>query len=307
MIRGKLFLDILYIINSSGLTLYKDLAMNKLLAIILTIFTMTTANAHELTRSEYYDSFKNYNGCFLLYDLKHEKMLSFYNPDNRCLEQIAANSTFKIPLSLMAFDQNIIRQDTIFKWDGKKRDLPDWNQNQTPASWLKYSVVWVSQELTPQLGYSKIKDYLSKFNYGNQDFSGDTGRNNGLTNAWLSSSLKISAFEQLSFLKDMLTQKLPISAIALVHTKKNLYLGKLNNGADYYGKTGSGIHFTNNQKDSLKLRDGWFVGFVENKEDRYIFVSNLTDKQAPAKADKSFGSQIMKPISLQLLNTYFDK
>jgi beta-lactamase class D/beta-lactamase class D OXA-1 len=30
---------------------------------------------------------------------------------------------------------------------------------------------------------------------------GELGKNNGLTNGWLSSSLKISASEQLSFLK----------------------------------------------------------------------------------------------------------
>ena len=51
--------------------------------------------------------------------------------------------------------------------------------------------MWLSQLLTPQLEMPKIKNYLQKFNYGNQDFSADVGKNNGLTNAWLNSSLKI--------------------------------------------------------------------------------------------------------------------
>ena len=60
----------------------------------------------------------------------------------------------------MAFDADIIIDKTIFKWDGKtKSTLPGWNQDQTPASWQKYSVIWVSQQITPQLGLDKIKKY----------------------------------------------------------------------------------------------------------------------------------------------------
>jgi len=166
----------------------------------------------------------------------------------------------------------------------------------------------VSQQLTSQLGYARIKHYLAGFNYGNQDFSGDPGKNNGITHAWLASSLKISALEQLNFMKAMLSDELAIGNQAIAETKKNMYLGKLENGADYYGKTGSGRHGRNERMThSSKLRDGWFVGFIEQGTERYIFVSNLTDKEIPASTDKFYGSQILKPIAIKLLNQYFVK
>lgn len=281
--------------------------MKKLLTLILATTSLSAA-ANEITTQEYSQLFKNYKGCFILFSVNEHKIISEYNPKNRCKQRIAPDSTFKIALSLMAFNQGIINQNTVFKWDGKKTELPGWNQDQTPNSWLKYSVLWVSQQITPQLGYNRIKHYLASFAYGNQDFSGDPGKNNGLTHAWLASSLKISAVEQLHFLKAMLSNELPVTHEAVTNTKQNLYQGKLDNGADYYGKTGSGRHGRNERETNpSKLRDGWFVGFIENGTQQYIFVSNLTDKVIPASTDKSYGSALLKPITLKLLNGYFSK
>jgi len=280
--------------------------MKRFITLIIAAFVLS-ANASELRSEEFSKIFKGYDACFILYNLNEDRMVSEYNPKNRCNQRISPDSTFKITLSLMAFDQGIIDQNTVFKWDGRKENLPGWNQNQTPQTWLKYSVVWVSQQITPFLGYARIKEYLSAFDYGNQDFSGDFGQNNGLTYAWLSSSLKISAVEQLHFFRAMLSNELPVSNEAVANTKKNLYQGKLTSGADYYGKTGAGRHGPNERETNpSKLRDGWFVGFIESGTQQYIFVSNLTDKNIPAVTDKFYGSAILKPITLKLLNDYFD-
>lgn len=286
--------------------------MKKMLGLSLLTLSLN-AVAKNITPSEFNQLLGKYNACFILYNVSDNKLVSEYNPNNYCYQRIAPDSTFKIPLSLMAFDQGLINQKTVFKWDGILRELSDWNQDLTPQTWLKYSSVWVSQLLTPQLGYERIKHYLADFNYGNQNFSGDPGQNNGLQYAWLGSSLKISAIEQFKFLKSVLTNKLKLSKESVINTKANLYQGKLENGADYYGKTGSGRHGRNERMSNpSKLRDGWFVGFVENNHKVYIFVSNLSDK-VPASADKDYGlvtltpygSQVLKPITLQLLNSYF--
>lgn len=280
--------------------------MKHITALFLAAAMLNTANAKVITREEYDQLFKDYRACFILYNIKEHKIISEYNPNNRCQERISPNSTFKIPLSLIAFNQGLINQQTVFKWDGHHASIAEHNQDQTPASWLKYSVLWVSQQLTPQLGNARIKHYLAGFNYGNQDFSG------GITQAWLSNSLKISAIEQLQFLNTMLNDELPINPTAFDNTKMNLYLGKLDHGADYYGKTGSGRHGRNAEeaKNSL-LRDGWFVGFIEKNKQTYIFVSNLTDKKPQATIDpadsnlKPYGSQVLKPIVMKILNANF--
>ncbi|MFC7418513.1 penicillin-binding transpeptidase domain-containing protein [Iodobacter arcticus] len=255
---------------------------------------------------DYKKAFSGYNGCFMLYDNSSKKMVAEYNPDNRCAQRIPPNSTFKVPLALMAFDSGVINKNTVFKWDGQPYDLPGWSQDQTPASWEKYSVVWVSQQILPELGMDKIKQYLAQFNYGNQNFSGDKGKNNGLTHAWLSSSLKISAQEQMSLLQRFANGTLPISHEAMEETKKIIYAGKLDQGADYYGKTGSGWkNRSDNGQNNGKMRDGWYIGMVENAGKEYLFVSNITDKTQPKASENKAGGPIAKEISLKLLNSYF--
>jgi beta-lactamase class D len=280
--------------------------MNKLLGFIFTI-TSLNAVAQDIANEHLIYAFKDYEACFILYSVNEHKIVSEYNPGNRCIQRLAPDSTFKIPLSLMAFNQGTINQETVFKWDGKQGMLPDWNHDQTPASWFTYSVVWVSQQITLQLGLKRVKHYLDAFNYGNKDFKGDPGKNNGLKFAWLSSSLKISAVEQLNFLTDLVDKELPLSPSAIAKTMQNMYLGTLDNGFKCYGKTGSGRHGRNErERNPSQLRDGWFVGFIEGNNQRYVFVSNLTDKTIPEE-NKLYGSQILKPITLQLLNTYFSK
>jgi beta-lactamase class D/beta-lactamase class D OXA-1 len=87
----------------------------------------------------------------------------------------------------------------------------------------------------------------------------------------------------------------------MAKTKDNLYLGKLDNGADYFGKTGSGRHGRNERlTNPSQIRDGWFVGFIQKGNQRFIFVSNLTDKKVQGTIDKSDGS--LKPFGSQLLS-----
>lgn len=223
--------------------------------------------------------FKNKSGCFILFDLTENKLITEYNP-TRCAERIAPDSTFKIPLSLMAFDQNIISEDSVFIWDKKDRGLDIWNQDQTPQSWLSNSAVWVSQILTPKLGMQKIKSYLQKFDYGNQDFSGNPGKHDGLTQAWLSSSLKISADEELEFLKKLDLKELPVSKTAMNDTLQNMYLETTPHGWKLYGKTGTGGPVSAPILRQSKA-EGWFVGYVIKPHHTYVFVLNFSDTNRP--------------------------
>lgn len=204
------------------------------------------------------------NVCFILYDLKQEKIITEIN-SQQCSERFSPCSTFKIPLSLMAFDQGIFtNENTIIKWDGIKRDFDVWNQDQTPKTYLQYSTAWVSKWLIPQIGSQKIQKYLTNFNYGNQDISG------GITKFWLSSTLKISADEQLEFLKNLWQEKLNVSEKAMKLTKKSIYAETLSNSDILQGKTGSA------ELNAI----GWFVGYLHHKNNDYIFVTNYIGNSA---------------------------
>lgn len=274
--------------------------MKKLASIFLTLMLSSVlVFAEDLDLSSY---FQGKNACFILYDLNQDKIISEYNAKH-CAERMSPNSTFKVPLSVMAFDQKIINQKTVFKWDGKVSEHARWNQDQTPQSWLKNSVVWISQELTPKLGKEKIQFYLKEFNYGNQDFSGDPGKNNGLTRAWLNSSLKISAYEQLQFLKQLTMGTLPVSSSALLLTKSNMRLEKLGSGWELYGKTGSSFKQTHEQQlanPNKAIHDGWFIGFIEKGNKTDLIVLDFTDLEPQPVTE--FAGPRAKNLAKTILN-----
>lgn len=185
-------------------------------------------------------------------------------------------STFKIAISLMGFDAGILFDEHTplipFK-PGYVDWMESWKQPQDPTSWIKNSCVWYSQLITPQLGMEKFKAYVAAFNYGNQDLSGDPGKNNGLTNAWLGSSLTISADEQVAFIQKLVTSKLSVSARAQEMTRRILFFEDLVDGWKLFGKTGSGpVHL---QDGSTKIL-GWFVGWVQKGTRTITFAYHNT-------------------------------
>ena len=142
---------------------------------------------------------------------------------------------------LIGFDSGLLKDETHPLWslpDGADPYINVCKGDQNPRTWLRDSCLWYSRILTKKLGMKKFQDYVTKFDYGNKDLSGDKEQNNGLTNAWLSSSLKISAIEQIAFLQKMLAGKLPIKPHAIAMTKNILFVEELKNGWKFYGKKG---------------------------------------------------------------------
>lgn len=262
----------------------KKYSLLSLLSLFLIAFSLPSfATALNLD-----NDFKRKSGCFMLYNLSQNTLVTKYNA-KRCAERISPYSTFKIPLALMAFDDKLINSQTVFLWDGKKNDFSNRNHDQTPMTWIKYSVIWVSQFITSQLGMDKIKHYLHMFDYGNQDFSGNKGLNDGLKAAWLGSSLKISADEQLQFLKRMIAHDLPVSSQAIHDTETAIYLETSSRGWKLYGKTGSGYgnseDSSNDVASSHALQEGWFIGYVQKNQEIYAFVLNFKDLEKTNTSD----------------------
>ena len=263
---------------NSQINTKRGVAMHRMLLVLILLFV--TTNSFAMSDKNLGEYFEGEIGCFILFDVNKDKIINLYNP-TRCFERISPESTFKIALSLMAFDKKIINQNTVFKWDGVDRGLSTWNQNQTPYSWLKNSAIWVSQQITPMINKNNINYYLKVFHYGNQDFTGDLDKNNGLTSAWLSSSLKISGNEQMVFLKNLIANKLPVSQEAMRDTKSNMYLETLDNGWKLYGKTGTGFKTISSIDGKNPLQSGWFIGFIEKENKTYIFILNFSDINIP--------------------------
>lgn len=190
-----------------------------------------------------------------------------------CQSRFAPESSFKIALSLMGYDALILEDQVRPEWafkDGYNFVINVCKGPHNPRTWMRDSCVWYSQILTQKLGMEKFKKYVMKFNYGNQDVSGDKGKNNGLSQSWLSSSLLISPEEQTVFLQKLIENKLPVSAKSHEMTKKILFREELAGGWKLYGKTGNGRQLNN-------FQHGWFVGWIEKDGRKIVFASHITD------------------------------
>lgn len=201
--------------------------------------------------------------------------------DGDCKSRHAPCSTFKIAISLMGYNEGLLIDETHpelpFK-EGYVDWLDIWRQAHTPHLWIKNTCIWYSQVLTQKLGMSKFKEYVKKFNYGNQDISGDKGKNNGLTHSWLSSSLEISPEEQIVFLQKLIDNKLPVSFKTHEMTKNILFIEELYDGWKLYGKTGSGFLLNHDKTARLNTQIGWFIGWIQKNERSIIFAQYIQDE-----------------------------
>lgn len=243
--------------------------------------------------------FSEKRGCFLLYNIKKGAFDQVIGDEN-CKERLVACSTFKLPLALMAFDSGVLKDETqTLEWDGKRGVLASHNQDHNAKSWVKESVVWFSQRLTPQIGEVKIKRYLHGFHYGNEDFSA------GLKEAWLVSprdaapSLKISGYEQAEFMKKLWADKLPVSKRAMGIVREISYLETSPKGFRLSGKTGSNFYESDKTLDQRRAL-GWFVGHLQGQDQEYIVVSRFSDL-TPFDATK-YGGPRAKQIAKDILS-----
>lgn len=231
-----------------------------------------------------------------------------------CDTRATPASTFKIALALMGYDAGYLKdaneprlpyRDEYVDWGGA-----DWTQDTDPQRWLTYSVVWYSRQITKALGTDTLTRYAADFNYGNADFSGDQGKNNGLERAWIESSLKISPREQTAFLTRLTDKKLPISAEAMVRTQNIINTVELDNGWTIYGKTGSAYpRYKDGSFNRSRMR-GWFVGWAEKDDKTLVFTSlnqdqNRTKGPAGQRAKLAFIKQWKDALS-ELGNTTAD-
>lgn len=203
--------------------------------------------------------------CFLV--KKGNEMIA---QEGACEQRYSPRSTFKIAISLMAFDGGLLASETEpelpFR-EGYADYNANWKQPHHATLWMKNSCLWFSRVLTQQLGMDQFSDYVAKLNYGNRDVSG------GLTEAWLSSSLVISPEEQTVFLQKLVDNRLPVSLKAHQMTRNILFLEDLPEGWKLYGKTGSGMLTQDRQF-------GWFVGWLQKETQTVVFAHYLEDEVA---------------------------
>ena len=234
---------------------------------------------------QFYDQ-NEVTGSFVLYDQNNDNYI-FYN-HSQFNKQFTPASTFKICNSLIGLETGVVKDENfIIKWDGVERRIPAWNQDQDLKTAFKNSTVWYYQELARRVGGKRMKYWLDKTNYGNADTSG------GIDKFWLTGGLRITPEQQIDFLRKLYDNNLPFSQRTIDIVKK-IMIAKDTLNYVVRAKTGWGF------QDDLDI--GWYVGYVETKDNVYFFANCIqtTDSENKnfAKSRINIVYQILKELNI---------
>jgi beta-lactamase class D len=188
---------------------------------------------------------------------------------------------------LIALEEGIIRDTLqIIKWDGHEWPNKTWNQDQTLKTAMKYSCVWVYIGFAEQIGINKYQNYINSFDYGNKNLTGPP------TRFWLAGLFRISANQQIDFLRRFYNYKLTVSRKS-IDIVKDIMILEQTNKYKLSGKTGGVLI-----NDSNYIM--WLVGYIEKDGKPYFyamnFISNDFDKFKQVRYD--IAKDILRELKL---------
>lgn len=226
------------------------------------------------------------DGCFILYDQTGDEYILYHS--SLCDTGYIPASTFKIPHTIIALEEGVI-QDTnqVIKWDGHDWPNEPWNQDQTLKTAMKYSCVWVYMGFAAQIGLNKYQEYIHSFHYGNKNLAGPPNR------FWLAGSFRISANQQIDFLRKFYNYELPDISRRSIDIVKDLIVIEQTDNYKFCGKTGGGML---TDKDYIM----WLVGYLEKDNNVYFYAMNFktNDYNASSMARYSITKDILRALKL---------
>lgn len=202
-------------------------------------------------------------GAFVLHDATTGRRL-VHDPE-RARTRFLPASTFKIPNSLIALETGVLADEReVIRWDGVDRG-DWWNGDMDMRKAFGRSAVWFYQDVARRIGEPRMREWVERLGYGNADTSG------GIDRFWLDGGLRISAEEQVEFLRRLHAGALPVSVRSHRIVRDVM---RLEDGDGYVlrGKTGWARHGGVNY--------GWLVGWVEKGAAVYFFATQIESPAA---------------------------
>lgn len=230
-----------------------------MLKILCVVFCFVTVLCAEDVNIAQLFERENIKGTMLIESLDGTERY-VYN-DKRAHMPLLPASTFKIPNTLIALEEGVVRLDSVIVWDKVERSIKAWNQDQDLASAFKSSCVWCYQFFARHIGLEKYNAYLQKLHYGNEKTGMDVER------FWLDGELRISAYEQIAFLKKLYKNDVPFRQ-EHIDILKAIMVDEQGKNFTIRAKTGWAV-----PKESE--HHGWYVGYVESSKGVYFFATNL--------------------------------
>ena len=225
-----------------------------ILLLVLTVIAFSSCKENRMHEhadwSKFYEAHGIKNACIIIRNNNHET-IDYYNKE-RCLERYMPASTFKIFGSLVALETAAAPDEQwVIKWDSVQR-REDCNKDLSLREAFRASCYSYFKAIANKVGEPVLQHWLDTVKYGNMELGEEFDA------AWVKDgNLKISADEQLGFVKRLYFNELPFSERSQ-RIVRSMMLWE--DGANYKlsYKTGTG-----------EVGDNyiyWIVGYVERIE-----------------------------------------
>lgn len=225
------------------------------------------------------------SGTAVVFDEQADRWLA--HDRERAAHAYAPASTFKVFNAMAALDSNAISDEyEVIRWDGKKRQFDGWNRDHSLASGMKFSVLWFYQEMARRIGRERMQGFIDTVGYGNRDISGP------IDAFWLNNTIRISALQQIEFLRRLADGTLPFSPRAQ-ETVRRITIIEDAPGWILHAKTGWALKGAVDGKTDL----GWIVGWLERDGRRWFFAVNIDMPKAEDAAKRlALAKQLLTTI-----------
>ena len=249
----------------------------------------------EILPESYKKHFDKYSvkGSFIVHDMNNDK--SFVYDEDRVKKRFTPASTFKIPNSIIAIEENILKgAESIIEWDSVEYRNPQWNKDLTLKEAFRVSCLPCYITIADQVGEETYKKYLKLFEYGNQSTIVEMDNSLIKKAFWVHGEIRISQEEQINFLRKLYDYKLPASKYAIDVTK-GILVDEKTNQYTLRGKTGRGTDLL------TKKEIGWYIGYLEKDGNIYFFATNiesLTPLDNFNDSRKAITKQLLKELKI---------
>lgn len=226
-------------------------------------------------------------GCFLLYDTKND-LYQIYN-SVRCEQGFLPATTFEILNTLIGLETGVITDENmVIPWDGVVSTENAWNREHSLASAIQYSAVPYFQEVARRIGASRMKEMVNDVDYGQMIITNET-----IDRFWLWGDSRITPWEQMNFIQNFYSDKLPFSQANVDLIKKLIILKKTDKWT-FRGKTGMTV------QDGKNV--GWLVGYLEENGNVWLYVCNvesdLTNTEKFKESRRGVTEMVFKSMGL---------
>lgn len=209
------------------------------------------------------DVFTHYsaNGTIVIYDVQNNGY--WLHNAKRAAERFYPASTFKIFNSLIALGEGVVKDadEVFYRYGGEPVYFESWKADASLRSAIKISQLPAYKQLARKIGLERMQANIKKLHYGNEIIG------NKIDSFWLEGPLQISALEQVKLLTALARRQLPYPQKAQQQVCDITVL-KQTDAYTLHGKTGWAT-------DNLAVPVGWFVGWVEAKDNLYVFAMNM--------------------------------